>query len=154
MRKFLGPFSLAEVVRFAAARSSSDHHEARSTRGLLLLIAAFALIPAFAAGQVPIGSGPFAVPPLNANLYGVLTSSADNSTAMQNAIIAAAALGAAVSIPACGTYEFQFPITQSGGSPHGYSFPNGMKIFAPGGYQCVRFQVSTGCEAARLPWIV
>jgi hypothetical protein len=109
---------------------------------LFLVFALFALVPAFAAGQVtvplPIGNAPYPTQPVNANAYGVSTLSIDNSTAMRNAITAAAAIGAAVSIPACGTYQFRFPITVGN-----YSIPNGMKIFAPGGYQCVRFQASS-----------
>jgi hypothetical protein len=95
-----------------------------------------------AKGQVAIGNGS-AILPIDANLYGVLPSPAvsDNSQALQSAIAAAAAIGAAVSIPACGTYSFTNPITGPASAPS--PIPNGMKIFAPGGYQCVRFQVSS-----------
>src|ERR1700685_293527 len=95
----------------ADALEQRDSSGQRVLRRLFLLLIAFAFVPALANGQAAVGNGPAPVPPLNANLYGVLPSpfSADNSPAMQNAIIAAAAMGASVVIPSCGTYEFEFP---------------------------------------------
>jgi hypothetical protein len=61
---------------------------------------------------------------------------------MEAAITAASALGTAVSIPACGSYQFMNPIAYNTAHLGSFIIPNGMKIFTPGGYQCVRFQVS------------
>ena len=150
MRRFLGHRLWAIAVNFAAflgVRRATDSESAGRLaalpRILFLILGAFTLFPALAAGQVSTGNGPLPVPPINANLYGVLPSPAasDNSLAMQAAIAAAAAIGAAVSIPECGTYSFTNPITGPTSAP--IPIPNGMKIFAPGGYQCVRFQVSS-----------
>ena len=59
-------------------------------------------------------------------------------------------MGASVVIPSCGTYEFEFPITYVATAPipnSGYPIPSGTKISAPGGNQCVTFQVSAGWGA-------
>jgi hypothetical protein len=150
MRRFLAHPLSAIAVNFAAFLGMRRATDLKSTgrlaalpRILFLILGAFTLFPALAAGQVSTGNGPLPVPPINANLYGVLPSPAasDNSLAMQAAIAAAAAIGAAVSIPECGTYSFTNPITGPTSAP--IPIPNGMKIFAPGGYQCVRFQVSS-----------
>ena len=159
MRRFLAHPLSAIAVNFAAFLGMRRATDLKSTGRLaalprILFLGAFTLFPALAAGQVSTGNGPLPVPPINANLYGVLPSPAasDNSLAMQAAIAAAAAIGAAVSIPECGTYSFTNPITGPTSAP--IPIPNGMKIFAPGGYQCVRFQVSsswTGTSPATGP---